>query len=149
VRINNPSALPREVLIKYLVEGICQTSFVKVKDGSTRVLYCTLHFSMIPTKFSKSLEKILNQNPPDPDILPVWDVAEGKWKSFRISKMVLMLTSDELKKENIKGFSVLSSSVERIKEAQKKSIERFEIKKEELKNKNIIINGDNEDENQA
>lgn len=153
MRINNPSALSRETIIKYLLQGICQTSFIKVKDGSTRILYCTLHFSLIPNRFSKALEKIISQNPTDADILPVWDIAEGKWKSFRISKMVFMLTADELKKENIKGFNTFSQSAQRIKDANMQSIERFEKKKEDLKMKSEEsskrINGDIEDEDQA
>jgi len=135
VRINNPSALQRDTLIKYLIEGICQSSFIKVKDGTNRVMYCTLNTSLIPSKFTKSLEKVFKEAPRDDDVVPVWDIAEGKWKSFRISKMVFFLTADELQEENKKGTNVSPSSSEIVKQRNAESIERFEKRKQELKEK--------------
>lgn len=87
----------RELLIKHLIEGICKITFVKV-DGSVRNAYCTLHENLIPTKFVKSIEKIFLPDARQ-EILPYWDVVQGKWKSFYIEKLELFITADELKKD--------------------------------------------------
>lgn len=98
-------------------------------------MYCTLQPNLIPNKFTKSLEKLFKESPTDADILPVWDVSEGKWKSFRISKMVFFLTADELQKENSRGFAGSPSSHETVRQKNEESIQRFEEKKEELRQK--------------
>lgn len=108
MRIQNPRSLGREVILKYLSEGICEVSFIKVKDGTNRDLLCTLHSGLIPTQFEKSLHKIFQGSSSDPDIVPIWAVAEGEWRSFRISKLNLFLTSDELTIENQDGQSTNS-----------------------------------------
>ena len=74
--------IDRQILLKYLSEGICQVSFTKVKDNTNRVLLCTLHASTVPAKFLKSIEMVFNPVE-DEDLVAVWDVTDGKWKSFR------------------------------------------------------------------
>ena len=136
MRIQKKSDLTREILINYLIKGICQTSFTKVKDGSNRVIYCTLDANLIPTKFQNSVEKVITeQYVDDPDILPIWDVVEGKWKSFRISKMVYFLTHEELFDENEEGHSTKSNTGEILKEKKEKVIKEFRTRVEELKEK--------------
>jgi len=89
--------ITRQILLKYLVEGTCQVSFTKVKDNSNRILLCTLNPNTIPTKYSESIGKVLEPTL-DEDLLPVWEVSEGKWKSFRISK-VNMFRTEEVQKQ--------------------------------------------------
>ena len=115
------------------MEGICQVSFMKVKDNTNRVLYATLNLGLIPTKFNKSIEKIMTQEPSDPDIIPVWDISDGKWKSFRFSKMVFFLTSDELVDEGSSGFNFMSSTANNIKKRRDESVEKFQERVDALK----------------
>lgn len=80
-----------------MIEGICKVTFVKV-DGSVRNAYCTLHENLIPIQFNKSIEKIFLPDARQ-EILPYWDVVQGKWKSFYIEKLELFITADELKND--------------------------------------------------
>lgn len=135
MRIHNTLGVSRQTLIDELLKGICQVSFTKVKDGSNRVIYCTLNLLHIPAKYEKSVEKIISQQPVDDDILPIWDITEGKWKSFRISKMSLFVTSDELEKENRTGHNVITKNSEILKERKEKAIQEFKQRIENLKKK--------------
>lgn len=145
MRIQNPRSLDRELLINFLVKGICQVSFIKVKDGSNRAIYCTLDYGFIPKQFEQSLEKVITQQPADPDIMPIWDVVEGKWKSFRISKMNFFITSDELQDENKVGHSSKSQLADLLKKRREVAIAKFEETVQDLKEKakeaKNIING--------
>jgi len=117
------------------MEGICQVSFIKVKDGSNRVIYCTLNYGFIPKQYENSINKILGETPPDVDILPIWDITEGKWKSFRISKMNFFVTSDELEKENKSGHSSKTNINKILKERKDKQNEEFLERVDKLKEK--------------
>jgi hypothetical protein len=91
----------RPILQKYLLEGICKVVFEKVKDSSSRTLICTLKPELLPPKYTETIEKILAPAV-DEDLLPVWDINEGKWKSFRISKIQAFSTTEELERKKPK-----------------------------------------------
>ena len=125
--------IDRQILLKYLSEGICQVSFTKVKDNTNRVLLCTLHASTVPAKFLKSIEMVLNPVE-DEDLVAVWDVTDGKWKSFRISKVNSFKTPDELTKNDKSGPDVDTAQkmeiVKRSKAAKDKLFETIQKQKE-------------------
>jgi len=151
VRIQNKQDLNRPALIKFLTEGICEISFTKVKDGTTRMMYCTLHPNIIPSKYTITTQKLITEtNPPDSDLLPIWDVVEGKWKSFRISKAVYFLTHDELTDENPNGQSTESKDAKNIKNRTKQVMKSFEERVSLLKEKaaqaKLNITGDNNED---
>ena len=135
------------------MEGICQVSFIKVKDGSNRVIFCTLNFGFIPKQFEKSINKLLTEIPPDADIMPIWDITEGKWKSFRISKMHYFITSDEFKDENKAGQSTDSNIGKTLKQRKDKEAKEFEKRIKDLKQKaqeaKENINGVNNNEKRS
>ena len=136
MRIQNKRELSRSILIKFLTEGICEISFNKVKDGTNRIIYCTLHPDLIPSKYTVTTQKLISEtNPPDPDLLPIWDVAEGKWKSFRISKAVYFLTHDELVDENDDGQNTESKDAKNIKNRANQVMKTFEERVKALKEK--------------
>jgi len=85
-------------LIHELTLGICKASFRKVSNGQYRNMFCTLNSGMIPEKYKNTLLEIYKTQE-NPDILPVFDIKEQAWKSFYIPKLVLFITSDELKKD--------------------------------------------------
>ena len=142
--------MDKQILLKHLTEGICQVTFSKVKDNTTRTIYCTLVQGIIPSKYEKSVEKVFTESTSDTDIIPIWDVAEGKWKSFRLSKLSLFITADELTKENKKAYSGKSEIEDREENVKKQIIEDFNKRVEELKQKALEakqnINGDNDNE---
>ena len=70
--------------------------FKKSTTQTMRTMICTLYGDSIPTSFAKSIEATINQND-NLDILPVWDVIKGKWRSFHISNIISV---DIMKKKN-------------------------------------------------
>lgn len=59
----------------------------------------------------------------DEDLLPVWDISEGKWKSFRISKVNMFRTEDELLRPDSSGPDIDSKQKKLIEERKKKALE--------------------------
>ena len=84
--------------------------------------------------------------------MPIWDIAEGKWKSFRISNSVYFITSDEIMKENKIAQNTASKLAEQTETKKNEIIEEFRKRVEELKRQaqeaRNNINGVN-DEDQA
>jgi len=70
--------------------------FKKSTTQTMRTMICTLYGDSIPTSFAKSIEATINQND-NLDILPVWDVIKGKWRSFHISNIISV---DIMEKKN-------------------------------------------------
>jgi hypothetical protein len=71
----------KEALQKLLREGVSEITFTKT-NGETRVMKCTLSSQYITDDgFANSTRK---QNP---DVLSVWDVDLGEWRSFRLENV--------------------------------------------------------------
>jgi hypothetical protein len=66
-------------------------------------MVCTLYGDSIPTNFAKSIQASVTQQN-NLDILPVWDVIKGKWRSFHISNVISVdiVENQEKKKEKKK-----------------------------------------------
>ena len=78
----------RSNLLKLLLqEEYLKILFKKSTTQTMRTMICTLYGDSIPTSFAKSIEATINQND-NLDILPVWDVIKGKWRSFHISNII-------------------------------------------------------------
>ena len=78
-------------LVSHLKYGPVTVTFTK-KDGSERVMNCTLNEELIPkvveTAPASNLEEILKDMPKkerkvNEDILPVYDLDAKSWRSFR------------------------------------------------------------------
>lgn len=133
MKYTNKNQIDKKILIESLIKGICQVSFNKVKDNTTRSIYCTLEKGLIPSRFDVSVDKIFSDITSDPDLLPIWDVAEGKWKSFRLSKMIFFITPDELIKENTKAHASASKLSKQLEDQKTKLIEEFRKRVAELR----------------
>ena len=68
--------MKRETLIKNLQKNVMQITFNKV-CGEERVMHCTLHETFVP-------ETGTNNKKNNDEVLPVWDVDIGAWRSFRL-----------------------------------------------------------------
>lgn len=78
----------RSNLLKLLLqEEYLKILFKKSTTQTMRTMICTLYGDSIPTSFAKSIQATINQND-NLDILPVWDVIKGKWRSFHISNII-------------------------------------------------------------
>ena len=71
--------MKRETLIKNLQKNVMQITFNKV-CGEERVMHCTLHESKLPE--TNNNNKKINE-----EVLPVWDVDIGAWRSFRLDSV--------------------------------------------------------------
>ena len=68
--------MKRETLIKNLQKNVMQITFNKV-SGEERVMHCTLNETFVP-------ETSTNNKKNNDEVLPVWDVDIGAWRSFRL-----------------------------------------------------------------
>src|SRR6185503_6629430 len=82
-------------LIKDLQLGVVEILFEK-KDGSNRLMRCTLQSSFFKKPYLSEEERInhanaLALNEADPTkvrVLHVWDVDVGDWRSFRVNRVL-------------------------------------------------------------
>ncbi len=79
-----------------LIQLLTQEEYLKVlfKKSTSygpaqtiRTMICTLYADSIPSNYAKSISATLFQNN-NLNILPVWDVIKGKWRSFSISNII-------------------------------------------------------------
>jgi hypothetical protein len=63
--------------------GKLEVSFIK-KDGTGRVMNCSLQDKYLPVMMDDE-EAATKDNP---DVLSVWDIDNGGWRSFRINSIV-------------------------------------------------------------
>jgi len=72
----------RKWLVGVLREGVVNVTFTK-SDGSERVMKCTLNKDVaVPYETKTDRKKPLNE-----DVLPVWDIDKGAWRSFRVDSV--------------------------------------------------------------
>lgn len=76
--------LMRSELDLALHKGAIQLTFTK-KDGSERVMKCTLKDELVQIKPSKDESK--NKRKVNEDVMPVWDLDKESWRSFRIDSI--------------------------------------------------------------
>ncbi len=70
----------KESITLALRYDIAEITFIK-KDGSTRVMNCTLHAeTIIPYESKTGVKKV-----PNDDVISVWDVDANGWRSIVIS----------------------------------------------------------------
>lgn len=77
--------ITREELRKELQEKIAYITFEKV-DGSTRKMSCTLKEELLPPS-SKDVTEEKKVRGINENILAVWDLDKGSWRSFRIDSI--------------------------------------------------------------
>lgn len=129
------NSISRELILKYLKAGKCKVIFIKVKDGSTRSIFCTLSSNFLPAKYiNENFKKIFTQ-PQDPDIIPIWDIEEGKWKSFRLSKVESFYTPDEFEETDKEGHSTISSQRDNLEKRKATAKEKFKSRVTSLQEK--------------
>lgn len=84
-------------ILDNLSKGICKVIFRKVTDGRYRSMMCTLNESYIPTKFETGVRQLLKMNKNDFDLIPVYDIIKGNWRSFYVNSIELFYTPEDLK----------------------------------------------------
>lgn len=77
--MNDLDSVGREGIRNILRNSVIDIHFTK-KDGSTRVMKCTLNEEFIPKREGEVTENTRKANP---DVCPVWDMENQAWRSFR------------------------------------------------------------------
>lgn len=72
--------IDRETIVESLRQGPCRVSFTK-KDGSARVMVCTLEESSLPPIAGTSTRAF------NPDVVSVFDLEAQGWRSFRLDSV--------------------------------------------------------------
>jgi hypothetical protein len=73
-----------KAMILYCLHNKQKTKIVFTKkDGSERVMNCTLMESLLPARDDSSKETTHS-----PDVQPVWDLDVGGWRSFRWDSVI-------------------------------------------------------------
>ena len=73
--------MKRDQIVKKLKTGEVIVTFTK-KDGTERVMKCTLKEDLVP---SSELES--KGRKPNLEILSVWDLEKDAWRSFRLDSI--------------------------------------------------------------
>ena len=83
--------LNKHELKEVLQNGVVTVVFTKV-DGSERTMKCTLLPEYMPAVAQG--QQLLNENskPENPNVLSVWDLDNGGWRSFRVDSVKTLLT---------------------------------------------------------
>lgn len=68
-------------LRELLTEHDCEITFTK-KDGSKRVMPCTLRPEALPPRLTESTRTVKN------DTLSVWSLDQKSWRSFVVSNVI-------------------------------------------------------------
>lgn len=79
----------RDALLEDLRKNIVEVTFTKV-NGEKRSMRCTLLENYLPDSFKQNLseqEEEKNFHKTNPDVLAVWDLQNGGWRSFRIDSV--------------------------------------------------------------
>lgn len=76
--------------------GICKILFRKQTNGRFRAIYGTLNKSIVPGNHQRTLINALKSRE-NAEIIPIYDVKEGKWKSFYLKNVISFTTTDKLK----------------------------------------------------
>ena len=71
--------MKRDILIKNLQKKTMRITFTKV-NGEERVMDCSLQEHIIPPTNS-------NNRKENEEVLPVWDINKGEWRSFRLDSI--------------------------------------------------------------
>lgn len=64
-----------------LHESKCEVKFTKV-NGEERIMVCSLNDNYIPSYEFKGKKQ------PNDDVLPVWDIENMGWRSFRLDSVI-------------------------------------------------------------
>lgn len=82
--------LDNDEYVSLLKNYICEVTFTK-RDGSERVMICTLKDDLLPYVSSTGMtnNKVIN------DYIPVFDLEENGWRAFKPSKVIHFKFSKE------------------------------------------------------
>lgn len=75
--------------VRALAQDRVITVTFKKKNGDTRIMDCTLLEKFLPVQLD--IENTTTRD--NPDVLVVWDITSGGWRSFRIDSIIAIENS--------------------------------------------------------
>jgi len=85
--MNTKPKLPKQLLKKWLSSCCGTVTFLK-KDGTERVMRCTLKPELLPTKIVDESKATTQKRPENNNVLPVWDLDQNAFRSFQINSLI-------------------------------------------------------------
>jgi WYL_2, Sm-like SH3 beta-barrel fold len=82
--------MTNDEILKKLTTEVCEIVFEK-KDGSHREMICTLMPDLLPYVSKENMNESVRQN----DFIPVYDLEEQAWRSFKPSKLISFKSYEE------------------------------------------------------
>lgn len=73
----------KEELKALLRESVCEVLFIKM-NGEHRTMICTLKADLLPPRPAG----YVNTKPENPDVVPVFDLENNGWRSFRVDSVI-------------------------------------------------------------
>lgn len=83
----------RDILLADLRKNVMAVHFIKV-NGEKREMRCTLMPSLLPPNYVTEQAEEKDFHGKNPNVLAVWDVMAGGWRSFRIDSVEYVETLD-------------------------------------------------------
>jgi hypothetical protein len=80
------TTLTRNDYLTLLRDNICVVTFTK-KDGTERVMRCTLKSDMLPTPVEPKLIGEVKVRKTNPNMLAVWDLDKSAWRGFSVEQI--------------------------------------------------------------
>lgn len=77
-------------ILRKLSTEICEIVFEK-RDGSQRTMICTLKPDLLPYVSTSNMNESIRQN----NFIPVYDLEERAWRSFKPSNLISLESSPE------------------------------------------------------
>ncbi len=108
----------RELLIQILLEHDCNVSFQKA-NGETRIMSCTLNPAMFENTTIKEENDEAKTRKQNLEVLPVWDLENKGWRSFRLDSLNHFSYHDG-EGHNYRWFDMKSNQVLNIRTDRKK-----------------------------
>ena len=76
----------RDTLLKVIRENAVKVFFTKV-NGDKRVMSCTLREDLLPPNTVMEHLNEMHSKPENKDVIAVWDLDKGGWRSFRVDNV--------------------------------------------------------------
>ncbi len=86
----------KEVLKTLLNEHVLIVTFTK-KDGSERVMECTLKPDLLPvheTNTNNTIDFPVTMRTENPEVIQVYDLENNGWRSFRVESMLTFMVKN-------------------------------------------------------
>lgn len=74
----------RDTLLSELRSDVIEVTFVKA-DGTKRAIRCTLRADLLPESYKLAPDEYFHKS--NSDLLAVWDLQDGAWKSFHVESI--------------------------------------------------------------